>query len=83
MRYFVSYEHSLKSAPDDFIVRVPSQLISDVPATVPPVLLTEFLANMIRSRSPLIGKIRNLHISKDCEVVEQDLGRPVALGESD
>jgi hypothetical protein len=35
MDYRVSYEHSLKNAPDEFIVQVPSQLVEDIPANVP------------------------------------------------
>jgi hypothetical protein len=35
MDYRVSYEHSLKNAPDEFIVQVPSQLVEDIPAIVP------------------------------------------------
>jgi hypothetical protein len=62
MDYQVSYEHSLESAPNDFIVQVPSQLVTDVPATIPRALLPEFLAELIRQRSPRIGRIRNLRI---------------------
>jgi hypothetical protein len=58
----VSYEHSLASALNDFIVQVPSQLIVDAPATIPRALLPEFLADLIRQRSPQIGRIRNLRI---------------------
>ena len=39
MDYRVSYEHSLASDPDAFIVHVPGQVITDVPATVPRALL--------------------------------------------
>jgi hypothetical protein len=60
--YRVSYEHSLASAPDDFIVQVPGQVITDVPATVPRALLPEFIAGLICERSPRIGRIRNLRI---------------------
>jgi hypothetical protein len=60
--YQVSYEHSLASAPNDFIVHVPSQLITDVPATVPRALLPEFITDLIRQRSPQIGQIRNLRV---------------------
>jgi hypothetical protein len=35
MDYQVTYEHSLRSAPDDFIVHVPSQMGRNLPATVP------------------------------------------------
>lgn len=60
--YRVSYEHSFVSAPHDFIAQVPSQLVIDVPVTVPRALLPEFLADLIRERSPTIGRIRNLRI---------------------
>ncbi|MGY6128020.1 hypothetical protein ACW9YV_21920 (plasmid) [Paraburkholderia strydomiana] len=60
MEYRVSYEHSLASAPNDFVVQVPSQLVTDVPVTVPRALLPEFLVDLIRQRSPQIGRIRNL-----------------------
>ena len=62
MQVRVAYEHSLIDAPDDFIVQVPSQLIDDVPANVPPVLLPEYLTDLILKRSPQIGKIRNLRL---------------------
>jgi hypothetical protein len=62
MDYRVSYEHSLASDPDVFIVQVPAQVITDVPATVPRALLPEFIADLIRQRSPRIGKIRNLRV---------------------
>lgn len=47
MEYRVSYEHSLKSAPDDFIVHVPSQFVDDVPANVPHALLPEYITELI------------------------------------
>ncbi|MEM5300024.1 hypothetical protein VSR82_37980 [Burkholderia sp. JPY481] len=62
MEMRVSYEHSLASSPNEFIVRVPSQVVSDVPANVPRALLPEYIANLIAERSPTIGKIRNLRI---------------------
>jgi hypothetical protein len=62
MDILVSYEHSLASAPEEFIVHVPSQLVSNVPANVPRALLAEYIANLIVERSPSIGKIRNLRI---------------------
>ncbi|MFM0084511.1 hypothetical protein P0D72_37415 [Paraburkholderia sediminicola] len=62
MDYRVTYEHSLSTAPDNFIVNVPSQLVCDVPATVPPALLPEFITRLILQRSPRIGRIRNLRI---------------------
>jgi hypothetical protein len=62
MQYRVSYEHSLASAPDDFIVRVPSQVVDDVPDNIPSALLAEFIMDLILKRSPQIGKIRHLRI---------------------
>ena len=62
MEIRVSYEHSLASATEEFIVRVPSQVIADVPANVPRALLPEYIVNLIVERSPSIGKIRNLKI---------------------
>jgi hypothetical protein len=62
MDYRVSYEHSLKNEPDDFIVSVPSQLVEGVPASVPRALLPEYIADIIATRSPEIGKIRHLRI---------------------
>jgi hypothetical protein len=41
MDYLVSYEHSLASAPDDYIATVPSQVVKDVPANIPRALLPE------------------------------------------
>ncbi|MGE8166014.1 hypothetical protein ACQKRQ_38475 [Paraburkholderia sp. NPDC080076] len=62
MEYRVSYEHSLKSAPDEYIVHVPSQMVVDVPASIPRALLPEYFANLIRERSPNVGRIRHLRI---------------------
>ena len=62
MDYRVSFEDSLKSAPDDFIVHVPSQLVDDVPASVPRALLPEYITDLILKRSPQIGKIRHLRL---------------------
>ena len=62
MDYRVTYEHSLAAPPNDFIVPVPSQVVGDVPATVPRALLPEFVTNLIVERSPSIGRIRNLRI---------------------
>ena len=62
MEIRVAYEHSLATAPEEFIVQVPSQLVTDIPANVPRALLPEFIANLIVERSPAIGKIRNLRI---------------------
>ena len=58
----ISYENSLASAPEDYIVHVPSQLVDDVPANIPRALLPEYIADLIRQRSPQIGKIRALRI---------------------
>lgn len=63
MDYHVSFEHSLASAPDEFIVQVPCQTISDVPASGPHALLPEFITDPIRKRSPKIGRIGSLRIS--------------------
>ncbi|WP_186146230.1 hypothetical protein [Burkholderia gladioli] len=62
MEYRVSYEHSLASAPDDYIVNVPSQLVDGIPANIPSALLPEYITDLIRQRSPQIGKIRALRI---------------------
>ncbi|ONC71217.1 hypothetical protein [Burkholderia pseudomallei] len=62
MDYRVSYEHSLKSEPDAFIVQVPSQLVQDVPGNIPRALLPEYINDLILQRSPTIGRIRNLRI---------------------
>jgi len=62
MDYHVSYEHSLKDDPDQFIVHVSSQLVEDVPANVPCALLPEYITDLILKRSPRIGKIRDLRI---------------------
>ncbi|AXL53466.1 hypothetical protein DSC91_006904 [Paraburkholderia caffeinilytica] len=62
MEYRVSYEHSLASSPDDFIARVASQLVDNVPANIPRALLPEFIADMILERSPQIGRIRYMRI---------------------
>lgn len=62
MEYRVSYEHSLATAPADFIAQVPSQLVTDVPASIPRELLPEFITKLILQRSPGIGRIRNLRI---------------------
>jgi hypothetical protein len=62
MDYRVSYEHSLKNAPNEFIVQVPSQLVEDIPANVPRALLPEYITDLILTRSPQIGRIRYLRI---------------------
>ncbi|WP_133666029.1 hypothetical protein [Paraburkholderia sp. BL10I2N1] len=46
-------------------VRKRPQLVTDVPATVPRALLPEFIAALIRQRSPRI-RIRNLRASARC-----------------
>jgi hypothetical protein len=62
MDYRVRYEHSLASAPEDYIVKVPSQLVEGVPANIPRALLPEFISDLILKRSVRIGKIRNLRL---------------------
>jgi hypothetical protein len=62
MDYLVSYEHSLASAPDDYIAKVPSQVVKDVPANIPRALLPEYITDLILKRSARIGKIRHLRI---------------------
>ncbi len=62
MEYRVSYEHSLATDPENFIVFVPAQLISDVPANVPRALVPEVIERLILERSPSIGKIRHLRL---------------------
>ena len=62
MDYRVSYEHSLKNKPVEFIVHVPSQLVDDIPANVPRALLPQYITDLILKRSPQIGKIRHLRI---------------------
>ncbi|WP_144157620.1 hypothetical protein [Paraburkholderia sp. BCC1885] len=62
MDYRVSYEYSLKDTPGDFVARVPSQLVDDIPANMPRALLPEYIAELILMRSPQIGKIRYLRV---------------------
>jgi len=62
MQYRVAYEHSLRSAPDDFIVHVPSQLVDDIPANIPRALLPDYITDIILKRSSQIAKIRNLRV---------------------
>lgn len=62
MEYRVSYEHSLASAPNDFIARIASQLVDNVPPNIPRALLPEFITDLILKRSPQIGRIRTLRI---------------------
>ncbi|OXC71742.1 hypothetical protein [Caballeronia sordidicola] len=62
MDYHVSYEHSLASAPDDYITKVPSQVVEGVPANIARALLPEYITDLILKRSVRIGKIRHLRI---------------------
>ena len=62
MEYRVSCEHSLASAPDDFIALVASQVVDDIPGNIPRALLPEFIADLILKRSSRIGRIRDLRI---------------------
>ncbi|RKP55820.1 hypothetical protein [Pararobbsia silviterrae] len=62
MNYRVTYEHSLSSAPDEFIVQVPVQVVSDVPEGVPREQLAEVITRLILERSPRMGKIRHLRV---------------------
>ena len=48
--------------PDDFVVKVSSQVVENVPANIPRALLPEYITELILSRSPQIGKIWNLRI---------------------
>jgi hypothetical protein len=58
----ISYERSLATASDEFIANVASQVVTNIPANMPRVLLPEFIASLTLNRSPAIGKIRNLRI---------------------
>lgn len=62
MDYRVSYEHSLASCPEDYIVMVWSQLVEGVPANIPRAQLPAFISDLILKRSARIGKIRNLQV---------------------
>lgn len=62
MDYRVSYEHSLQSDPDQFIVQVPSQLVEGIPPNIPRALLPEYITELILKRSPGIGRIRSLRV---------------------
>lgn len=62
MDYRVSYEHSFAERPDQFIAQVPSQIVTDVPATIPRAMLQEYITGLIQQRSPNIGRIRSLRI---------------------
>lgn len=62
MEYRVAYEHSFITLPDEYLSQVPSQIVNDVPASIPRALLPEYIANLIKERSPSIGNIRHLRI---------------------
>jgi hypothetical protein len=62
MEYRVAYEHSLITSPDEYLAQVPSQVVNDVPASIPRALLPEYITNLIKERSPSIGNIRRLRI---------------------
>lgn len=62
MNYRVTYEHSLATSPDDYIVQVPVQVVSDVPDNVPREELPNAITRLILERSPRMGKIRNLKV---------------------
>jgi hypothetical protein len=62
MNFRVTYEHSLSTAPDDFIVQVPAQVVTDVPDGTPREQLPEVITALILERSPSIGKIRFLRV---------------------
>jgi hypothetical protein len=62
MNYRVTYEHSLSTAPDDFIVHVPVQVVIDVPEGTLREELPEVITKLILERSPSMGKIRNLRV---------------------
>jgi hypothetical protein len=62
MDYRVSYEYSLATLPNDFIGKIPSQIVEGVPANVPRALLPEFITDLILKRSATMGKIRLLRI---------------------
>ena len=62
MDYRVSYEHSLTGVPDDYIAKVPPQVVEDVPANIPRALLLGYITDLILKRSARIGKIRHLRI---------------------
>lgn len=62
MEYHVTYEYSLSNAPDEYIGKVPSQLIREIPSNIAPALLPEFIKNLILQRSPQIANIRSLRL---------------------
>jgi hypothetical protein len=53
---------SRESAPDDYIAKVPSEVVEGVPANIPRALLPEYITDLILKRSVRIGKIRHLRI---------------------
>ncbi len=62
MDYRVSYEYSLATQPNEFIGKIPSQVVEGVPANIPRALLPEFIADLILKRSASMGKIRLLRV---------------------
>jgi hypothetical protein len=60
MQYRIAYEHCLQDAPDDFVVRVPSQLVDDIPANIAHALLPEYIADLLQRR-PLVDRICAIH----------------------
>ena len=62
MNYRVSYKHNLESAPYDYIARVPSRAVEEVPANLPAALLPEYVTDFILKHSTRIGKLRHLRI---------------------
>jgi hypothetical protein len=75
MDYRVSYEHSLASAPDDYVAKVPSQVVEDVPANIPRALLPEYITGLILKRSARIGRIRHLRILSNAVPPSRRRGR--------
>jgi len=62
MDFRISYEHSLASDPNDYVIQVPAQLVDDVLANIPHELLAEFITGILLTRPPKIGKIRHLRM---------------------
>ncbi|TDG21168.1 hypothetical protein EYW47_22645 [Paraburkholderia silviterrae] len=54
--------NSLASAPEKFIIHVPSQVVANVPANILRALLVEYVARLIIERPPSIGQIHNLRL---------------------
>jgi len=71
MEYHVTYEYSLADAPDDYTVTVSSQLVREIPSNIAPVLLPEFIKNVILQRSPQMANIRRLRILRPTEIISQ------------